>query len=88
MEDMEERITSEMCTGFKNMNEHFDEIEKRLERLEQDVFVLVAHKKASEERLNILEKVQLPKVRKSIRSLSKKLSDHIEAPSHRPVLKV
>jgi hypothetical protein len=58
--------------NFKAIDTRFDEIEKRLEHLEQDVFILIARKNDHEERLNIIEKVQLPKMRKSISNLSKK----------------
>lgn len=61
-----------MQDHFKTMDKRFDEIEKRLEHLEQDVFMLVARKTAHEERLNSIEKVKLPKINRSIRSINER----------------
>jgi hypothetical protein len=38
--------------------------------------------------LDTVEVIQLPKMRKSIRTLSKKLKEHTALPSHQPVLKI
>lgn len=62
-------------------------INKRLEHLEQDVFILIAGKSAHEERLDTIEKVKLPKIRKSIRTLHTKLSDHMASPLHQSALR-
>jgi hypothetical protein len=67
-----ENLTKEVKDGFKSVDKHFESIEQRLEHLEQDVFILIARKNDHEQRLHIIEKVQLPKIRKSIRSLSGK----------------
>jgi chromosome segregation ATPase len=71
---------------FDKVDEHFDAIEKRLEHLEQDVFVLVAQRKVHEEQLKNIEKSKLPKLRKSIRRVNKRLSEHIASPTPHPVL--
>lgn len=74
-EDFRKDLQLEIGSLRTEVHKGFEESNKRLEHLEQDVFVLVARKSAHEERLNVIEKVQLPKLRKSIRNLQKNSSD-------------
>lgn len=83
MEDMEKRINER----FDKVDDRFDAIEKRLEHLEQDVFILITRTKAMHEQVQAIEKQKLPKIRKSIRRVSKRLKEKqtIISPSHQPV---
>jgi hypothetical protein len=82
MQGMEKRLNTKidsledtMSERFDRVDERFDEIEKRLEHLEQDVFILVVRTKAMHEQLQNIEKGKLPKIRKSVRKMGKKLKE-------------
>lgn len=70
------------------IKDRLEHVENRLEHVEQDTFLLVNRSNPVHERLDTIEKVQLPKIRKSIRNLSKKFSDHAALPAHQSALKV
>lgn len=86
IQEMKKDLKQDIKDLSKKMDSRFDGVEKRLEHLEQDVFVLISRKKAHEETLGKIEKVKLPKIRKSVKNISRKLSDHIASARPHPAL--
>ena len=71
---------------MKEMHKRFDGVDKSLANLKLDVNLLFTQTKNLVDELDIVETVQLPKMKKSIRRLSKRFSDHITSPALHPVL--
>lgn len=88
MQGMEKRLNERFDKRFDTVDNRLNEVDVRLARLESNVNLLFTQTKNLTDELDTVEVIQLPKMRKSIRNLSKKFSDHIALPAHQSALKV
>lgn len=87
LEHVEERL-GHVEGRLGHVENRLKNVEKCIEHVEQDTFILVTRSNPVHQRLDTIEKIQLPKIRKSVRNLSKKFSDHIALPAHHSALRV
>lgn len=73
-------LKEEVKAGFKSTN-------GRLERIENGQNLLFLQTKNLTDELDVVETVDMPKIRRSVRNLNKRLLKHEGLPSHKPVLK-
>lgn len=71
---------------LNGIDKKLQEINIRFATLESNVNLLFSQTKNLTDELDHVETIDLPQIRKSVRKLGKKISDHTSSPYHQPVL--